>query len=126
MGTPVPAPKGNTTLTDIAEATSAAPAEGAAGRKRKGSGLDSMVLPELKQLAGSLGLKGTGAMRKGQLIEAIQSAQRGGGTSQNGTGQNSGGQNGAGQNGGGERRASRRPAGPPSSTEDGSGNGGGA
>ncbi|HEV8055721.1 MAG TPA: transcription termination factor Rho [Nocardioidaceae bacterium] len=34
-----------------------------------------MVLPELKQLAGSLGIKGTGAMRKGQLIEAIQSAQ---------------------------------------------------
>src|SRR4051794_34261232 len=126
MGTPVPAPKGNTTLTDIAEATSAAPAEGAAGRKRKGSGLDSMVLPELKQLAGSLGLKGTGAMRKGQLIEAIQSAQRGGGTSQNGTSQNGGSQNGAGQNGAGERRAARRPAGPPSSIEDASGNGGGA
>src|SRR3954469_23004486 len=131
MGTPVPAPKGNTTLTDIAEATSAAPPEGAAGRKRKGSGLDSMVLPELKQLAGSLGLKGTGAMRKGQLIEAIQSAQRGAGTNssgagQNGATQNGGGQNGAGQNGGGERRASRRPAGPPSSPEDGSGNGGGA
>src|SRR3954452_5054153 len=126
MGTPVPAPKGNTTLTDIAEATSAAPAEGAAGLKRKGSGLDSMVLPELKQLAGSLGLKGTGAMRKGQLIEAIQSAQRGAGTNSSGAGQNGGGQNGAGQNGGGERRASRRPAGPPSSPEDGSGNGGGA
>src|SRR3954470_7709279 len=92
MGTPVPAPKGNTTLTDIAEATSAAPAEGAAGRKRKGSGLDSMVLPELKQLAGSLGLKGTGAMRKGQLIAAIQSAQ--GGSS------NGGGSNGAPSNGG--------------------------
>src|SRR3954451_9374409 len=86
MGTPVPAPKGNTTLTDIAEATSAAPAEGAAGRKRKGSGLDSMVLPELKQLAGSLGLKGTGAMRKGQLIEAIQSAQHGSGAGQGSNG----------------------------------------
>jgi len=34
-----------------------------------------MVLPELKQLAQTLGLKGTGAMRKGQLIDAIQSAQ---------------------------------------------------
>ena len=43
-------------------------------RKRKGSGLDSMVLPELKQLASTLGLKGTGAMRKGQLIDAIRSA----------------------------------------------------
>ena len=64
------------------------PAEGGA-RKRRGSGLDSMVLPELKQLASSLGLKGTGAMRKGQLISAIQSAQGGssnGGGSSRGAG----------------------------------------
>ena len=54
------------------------PRNGAAGRKRKGSGLDSMVLPELKQMASTLGIKGTGAMRKGQLIEAIRSAQGGG------------------------------------------------
>ena len=43
----------------------------------KGAGLDAMVLPELKQLASSLGLKGTGAMRKGQLIDAIKTAQGG-------------------------------------------------
>ncbi|HLL63390.1 MAG TPA: transcription termination factor Rho [Propionibacteriaceae bacterium] len=36
-----------------------------------------MVLPELKQLASTLGLKGTGAMRKSQLIDAIRSAQNG-------------------------------------------------
>ncbi|HLM23069.1 MAG TPA: transcription termination factor Rho [Propionibacteriaceae bacterium] len=36
-----------------------------------------MVLAELKQLASSLGIKGIGAMRKSQLIDAIQSAQRG-------------------------------------------------
>ena len=64
-------------MTDIAEVTSAAPSEDGAGRKRRGSGLDSMVLPELKQLASTLGLKGTGAMRKSQLIDAIQSAQNG-------------------------------------------------
>src|SRR5512133_3074155 len=73
-------------LTDIAEVTSASPTEQGAGeqatqitndrRNRKGSGLDSMVLAELKQLANSLGIKGTGAMRKSQLIDAIQSAQR--------------------------------------------------
>ncbi|WP_375433417.1 transcription termination factor Rho [uncultured Friedmanniella sp.] len=40
-----------------------------------------MVLPELKQLASTLGLRGTGAMRKGQLIEAIRSAQGGSGGS---------------------------------------------
>ncbi len=108
----MPAPKGNT-LTDIAEVTSDAPAEGAS-RKRRGSGLDSMVLPELKQLAGSLGLKGTGAMRKGQLIEAIQGAQRGSGApaAREGAPAQS-------ASGGGERRVSRRAAGPPTSTSDG-------
>jgi transcription termination factor Rho len=64
-------------LTDTVEVTSAAPSEAGAGRKRRGSGLDSMVLTELKQLASTLGLKGTGAMRKGQLIDAIKSAQNG-------------------------------------------------
>jgi len=62
-------------LTDTVEVTSAASSEAGAGRKRRGSGLDSMVLPELKQLASTLGLKGTGAMRKSQLIDAIRSAQ---------------------------------------------------
>ncbi|HEU4945926.1 MAG TPA: transcription termination factor Rho [Kribbella sp.] len=38
-----------------------------------------MLLPELKQLAGTLGIKGTGALRKGELIEAIKAAQSGGG-----------------------------------------------
>ena len=72
-------------MTDIAEVTSAPSNATGAERKRKGSGLDSMVLPELKQLASTLGLKGTGAMRKGQLIDAIQSAQsRQGGQPPNG------------------------------------------
>ena len=64
-------------MTDTVEVTSAAPSEAGAGRKRRGSGLDSMVLTELKQLASTLGLKGTGAMRKSQLIDAIRSAQNG-------------------------------------------------
>jgi len=63
-------------VTDTAEVTSA-PETGEAPRKRKGSGLEAMVLPELKQLAGSLGIKGLGAMRKGQLIDAIKAAQTG-------------------------------------------------
>ncbi|MBN9106299.1 MAG: transcription termination factor Rho [Propionibacteriaceae bacterium] len=36
-----------------------------------------MLVGELKQLGASLGLKGTGAMRKGELIAAITSAQAG-------------------------------------------------
>ena len=67
-------------MTDIAEVNTTSPDESAGGRRRKGSGLDSMVLPELKQLASSLGLRGTGAMRKGQLIDAIRSAQNGSGS----------------------------------------------
>ena len=65
------------TLTDTTEVTSADQDEAGAGRKRRGAGLDSMVLPELKQLASTLGLKGTGAMRKSQLIDAIRSVQNG-------------------------------------------------
>jgi len=37
-----------------------------------------MVLAELQQVAGGLGIKGTGRMRKSQLIEAIKTAQSGG------------------------------------------------
>ncbi|CAL8980430.1 Transcription termination factor Rho [Propionicimonas sp. T2.31MG-18] len=64
-------------MTDTIEATTT-------DAKRRGSGLEGMLLPELKQLGSSLGLKGTGAMRKGDLIEAIKAAQgsaRSGGTS---------------------------------------------
>ena len=37
-----------------------------------------MLLPELKQMAGGLGIKGVGGMRKSQLIDAIKAAQSGG------------------------------------------------
>ncbi len=47
-------------------------------RRRRAGGLDGMVLAELQQLAGSLGISGTGRMRKGQLVEAIRAAQGGG------------------------------------------------
>src|SRR5919112_4141148 len=66
-----------THVTDIADVTSVAVEDGTAGRKRKGSGLDAMLLSELKQLAGSLGIRGAGTLRKGQLIAAIQGAQSG-------------------------------------------------
>jgi transcription termination factor Rho len=63
----------------VTETSSAAPQDtGQAAeppRRRRGSGLSAMLLPELKQLAGGLGIKGAGTMRKGQLIEAIQAAQ---------------------------------------------------
>jgi len=48
-------------------------------RRASGSGLAAMVLPELQALAASLGITGTGRMRKNQLIAAI--AERQGGAS---------------------------------------------
>ncbi|MDH2428109.1 transcription termination factor Rho [Sphaerisporangium sp. TRM90804] len=44
-------------------------------RRRSGTGLSAMVLPELQALASSLGISGIGRMRKSQLIAAIQEKQ---------------------------------------------------
>ncbi|HEX4977366.1 MAG TPA: transcription termination factor Rho [Nocardioides sp.] len=57
--------------------TTDTPAGNAPAKKRAG-GLNGMLLPELKQMAGGLGIKGAGGMRKSQLIEAIKAAQSGG------------------------------------------------
>ena len=51
------------------------------GRARKGEGLSSMVLPDLKALAGQLGIRGTSGMRKGDLVAAIAAKQGAGATS---------------------------------------------
>ena len=39
--------------------------------KRKGTGLNGMLLPELRQMANDLGIAGVSGMRKSQLVEAI-------------------------------------------------------
>ncbi|HET8604139.1 MAG TPA: transcription termination factor Rho [Marmoricola sp.] len=49
---------------------------GAAKGSRKG-GLSGMLLPELKQIAGGLGIKATG-LKKAELVAAIKAAQAGG------------------------------------------------
>ncbi|AWW37531.1 MULTISPECIES: transcription termination factor Rho [Streptomyces] len=68
--------------TAAAPATDAsAPATGAGSRRRRGTGLEGMVLAELQQVASGLGIRGTARMRKSQLIEVIKEAQ-GGGASQ--------------------------------------------
>ncbi|MDQ1036137.1 transcription termination factor Rho [Streptomyces sp. V3I8] len=68
--------------TAAAPATDAsAPATGAGSRRRRGTGLEGMVLAELQQVASGLGIRGTARMRKSQLIEVIKEAQGGGGTS---------------------------------------------
>ena len=57
----------------MTETTEATPA-----KRRSGGGLSGMLLPELKQVAAGLGIKGVGGMRKSQLIDAIKVAQSGG------------------------------------------------
>ena len=54
----------------------AAPAAG--GGRRGGTGLAALLLPELQRLAQSMGIMGTGRMRKGQVIAAIEERQGGG------------------------------------------------
>jgi transcription termination factor Rho len=67
--------------TDVTSDVSSVPASeeaaGAARRRRTGSGLAGMLLSELQSLASSLGISGTGRMRKGELIAAIQERQGG-------------------------------------------------
>ena len=43
-----------------------------------GASLSTMVLPELRELAGRVGVKGTSGMRKSDLIAAIREHQSGG------------------------------------------------
>ncbi|MBW8483922.1 transcription termination factor Rho [Actinomadura parmotrematis] len=65
-------------LTDASSAEPGAGAEAAPRRRRAGTGLSAMLLPELKALASNLGITGTTGMRKSQLIAAIQEKQGGG------------------------------------------------
>ncbi|MDP9431717.1 MAG: transcription termination factor Rho [Actinomycetota bacterium] len=69
------------TATGGTESSSADSAATTVRRRRSsgGGGLAAMVLPELQAMAAGLGITGTGRMRKGQLIEAIQAKQGGGG-----------------------------------------------
>jgi transcription termination factor Rho len=63
----------------VTETTEATPAvDEKTSTRKKSSGLNSMLMPELKQLASSLGIKGVGGMRKSALIDAIAAAQKGG------------------------------------------------
>ena len=58
-------------------------AAAAGTRGRAGAGKGGMLLPELQRLAQSLGITGTGRMRKGELVAAIEQRQ-GGGTADGG------------------------------------------
>ncbi len=68
-------------MTETIESTTpgqdAASASGAAPKKR-GGGLNSMLIADLKQMAGGMGISGAGKMKKAELVDAIKAAQSGG------------------------------------------------
>ncbi len=68
-------------MTPTSDATLVEGATAQPAPRKKAGGLNSMLLPELKQLASSLGIKGTTGMRKSALVEAVAAAQSGGSAS---------------------------------------------
>jgi transcription termination factor Rho len=52
---------------------------------KKRGGLNSLLLADLKSMAGGLGIAGASGMKKAQLVDAIKAAQSGGGASASGT-----------------------------------------
>jgi transcription termination factor Rho len=67
-------------VTDTIESTPAQTSgdAGAPAAKKKSGGLNSLLLADLKSMAGSLGIAGAGSMKKAQLVDAIKAAQAGG------------------------------------------------
>ncbi len=69
------------TTTTSDNLSSPLPADSASGRgtsaRRAAGGLEAKVLPELRQMASGLGIRGITGMRKAELIAAIRSAQSG-------------------------------------------------
>ena len=60
-----------------AAAADATPRTSTNGGTKRRAGLTGMVLAELRELAGQLGITGTAGMRKGDLIAAIKERQGG-------------------------------------------------
>jgi len=58
-------------VTETIEPTSS-DAGTAAAPKKKSGGLNTMLLADLKSMAGGLGIRGVGSMKKAQLVEAIK------------------------------------------------------
>jgi transcription termination factor Rho len=70
-GAPEGAPAGTS------ESSAADGASTPKSRSRGGTGLSSLLMPELQRIAQQMSIPGAGRMRKGQLIEAIEARQGG-------------------------------------------------
>ncbi len=65
-------------MTDTIDSTSSAPDAAASGSSKKRSGgLSTMLLADLKAMAGGMGIAGSRSMKKAQLVDAIRAAQSG-------------------------------------------------
>ena len=64
-------------MTETNEPTACADPPTGCAKKRSG-GLNTMLVADLKAMAGGLGISGAGSMKKPQLVEAIKAAQSGG------------------------------------------------
>jgi transcription termination factor Rho len=69
---------GAPTASEDAPAAAGAAAATSKSRSRGGTGLSSLLMPELQRMAQTLAIPGAGRMRKNQLIEAIEARQGGG------------------------------------------------
>jgi transcription termination factor Rho len=69
---------GAPTASEDAPAAAGTTASTTKSRSRGGTGLSSMLMPELQRIAQTLAIPGAGRMRKNQLIEAIEARQSGG------------------------------------------------
>ena len=65
-------------MTETLDSTSSAPDAGSAAPKKRTGGLNSMLIADLKSMAGGLGISGAGSMKKAELVSAIKAAQSGG------------------------------------------------
>ncbi|WP_414690049.1 transcription termination factor Rho [Nocardioides sp.] len=64
-------------MTETIDPTTSPTEQSAVGNapKKRGGGLNSMLLADLKSMASGMGIAGAGSMKKAQLVEAIKSAQ---------------------------------------------------
>jgi len=72
----------------VTESTITAEAESTTSSGKKSGELSTMLLPELKKKAASMGIAGASTMRKGDLVAAIKAQQSGGSSSSRGTSSN--------------------------------------
>jgi transcription termination factor Rho len=85
-------------VTETIDSTPAAPEASTNAPKKRGGGLNSMLIADLKSMASGMGIAGAGSMKKAQLVDAIKSAQGSGG--QRSTGRSQAAQDSAAQDSG--------------------------